>query len=48
MVNIKLIEEFKYKMISEIEKRLIGNTENIMLVLTTMLAKGHILIEGVP
>lgn len=48
MVNIKLIEEFKYKMISEIEKRLIGNTENIMLVLTTMLAEGHILIEGVP
>ncbi len=33
---------------SEISKRIIGNEENIDLILTTILSRGHVLLEGVP
>jgi len=48
MTDVKLINIFKEKIIAEMEKRLVGNRDNIILLLTTLLAKGHVLVEGVP
>lgn len=48
MVDVEFVKNLSEKIIKEMEKRLIGNRENIELVLTTMLARGHVLLEGVP
>lgn len=48
MIDVNYIQNFSRKVIAEIQKRVIGNTESIELLLITLLAKGHVLIEGVP
>ena len=48
MVNIQMISELSHRIMSEMEKRIIGNATNMELLLVTIFSKGHVLLEGVP
>jgi len=48
MVNIQMISELSQRIMSEMEKRIIGNATNMELLLVTLFSKGHVLLEGVP
>ena len=48
MVNINEIQEISSKIKTEMAKRIVGNELNIDLLLTTLFARGHVLLEGVP
>lgn len=46
--NISIVKDIVDRIKSEIRKRIVGNEESIDLILTTMFAGGHVLLEGVP
>ncbi|MDH5402012.1 MAG: MoxR family ATPase [Candidatus Heimdallarchaeota archaeon] len=48
MNELNLVKETTEKIINEMEKRIIGNRNQIKLILITLFAKGHVLLEGVP
>lgn len=48
MKNINLVRDIVSRIKSELQKRIVGNDENIDLILTTLFADGHVLLEGVP
>lgn len=47
-VNLTFVKDLTDRIVSEMEKRIVGNEQNIYLVLATLFARGHVLIEGVP
>jgi len=48
MQDIKSIDEFYKRTIEEFDHTIVGYEEDIRLILAGLLAKGHILLEGVP
>lgn len=46
--NLNLVKDIVERLKSEIQKRIVGNEDNIDLILTTFFAGGHVLLEGVP
>lgn len=48
MVEIHEIQQLSKKIIQQLKRRIIGNTENIEILIATLFARGHILLEGVP
>jgi MoxR-like ATPase len=47
-MDITLIAKITDKINNEIKKRIIGNDQTIELLIATLLARGHVLLEGVP
>ncbi|MCE4614583.1 MAG: MoxR family ATPase [Desulfurococcales archaeon] len=41
-------KEFSTKVLGEVEKVVVGKREDIMIMLSSLIARGHILLEGVP
>lgn len=48
MTDLKFIASLVDGIKKEVGKRIIGNDENIDLILNTMFSRGHVLLEGVP
>lgn len=48
MTDLKFIASLVDRIKKEVGKRIIGNDENIDLILNTMFSRGHVLLEGVP
>lgn len=48
MTDLKFIASLIDRIKKEVGKRIIGNDENIDLILNTMFSRGHVLLEGVP
>ncbi len=48
MQTVGDVKEITQQILSEMKKRIIGNDETLEIILTTMLANGHVLLEGVP
>jgi len=48
MIQTENVQNLTQLIKNEIAKRIIGNETNIDLLLTTLLARGHVLLEGVP
>ncbi|MHA2250853.1 MAG: AAA family ATPase [Candidatus Kariarchaeaceae archaeon] len=48
MKNSSIIQDLTSRIKFEVKKRIIGNDENIDLLLITLFSRGHVLLEGVP
>lgn len=48
MQTVEDVKELTQRILSEMKKRIIGNDETLEVILETLLAKGHVLLEGVP
>lgn len=46
--DLGYIKEVTDKIVNEMSKRIIGNEETLYVVLATLYARGHVLLEGVP
>ncbi len=47
-VDLNTVKDLTDRIVNEMKKRIIGNEQNIYLILATLFARGHVLIEGVP
>jgi len=45
---MKEVQEFAEKLLANVEKVIIGKTEEIRLIILALLCQGHVLIEDVP
>ncbi|MDW8010724.1 MAG: MoxR family ATPase [Sulfolobales archaeon] len=46
--KVKVFSEAMRKVVSEVEKKIVGKRREVELILATLISEGHVLLEGVP